>query len=440
MKIVKLDNFTKSQKPWEVEGVEWREVKLKEIVEDIKSGFALSKQKRRKIDANNGIPQLRPYNIANWNKINFDELTYIPENMQGIDEYFIENGDVLFNNTNSIELVGRAVVYKELDGNYTYSNHITRIRVKKQIITPDFLSWYLNFLWNKGFFYLKATKWIGQAGISNKKLLSIKIPLPFRNGKPDLETQKKIVEYIEANFSRIDAILEKKKKELEQLDELWESVLEQAFKPKEGEEWREVRLGDLVKEKPRYGLTTKAKDKGKFVFLRITDIDDQGEIKNNNFKFVDLDESQKAKYDIRKGDLLLARSGSVGNFFIAFQDYPNWIYASYLIRFRLDISKVHLMFVRYYLSSQYFKKWVSFQKRPGAQPNINAKEYSSFKIPIPFRNNQPDIEKQKEIANYLDSVYEKIKALKEKIQNQITQLEEMKESILDEVFNHDEAK
>jgi len=274
--------------------------------------------------------------------------------------------------------------------------------------------------------------------LSKDKLASIEIPLPFRNGKPDLETQKKIVEYIETNFSRIDKILERKKKELEQLDELWESILEQAFKPKEGEEWREVRLGELTKEKPRYGLTAKAKENGKFVFLRITDIDDQGEIKSDNFKFVDLNQTEKEKYDVRKGDLLLARSGSVGNFFVAHQDYPNWVYASYLIRFRLDLNKIHLMFVKYFLSSHYFKKWVSFQKRPGAQPNINAREYSSFKIPIPFRNGKPDLEKQKEIANYLDRIYEKIKVLKERIQNQINQLEEMKESILDEVFNHGE--
>ena len=136
-----LEDFSNPKKPWEVERVEWREVRLREVTKDVKSGFALSKQKRRKINVNNGIPQLRPYNIANWNKINFDELTFIPKDMQGVEEYFIENGDVLFNNTNSIELVGRAAVYKALDGNYTYSNHITRVRVKKQIITPDFLSW-----------------------------------------------------------------------------------------------------------------------------------------------------------------------------------------------------------------------------------------------------------------------------------------------------------
>jgi len=208
----------------------------------------------------------------------------------------------------------------------------------------------------------------------------------------------------------------------------------------EGVEWREMRLGELIKEKPRYGLTAKAKDKGNFVLLRITDINDQGEIKSNNFKFVDLDESEKAKYDIRKGDLLLARSGSVGNFFIAFQDYSNWIYASYLIRFRLDLNKVHLMFVKYFLSSQYFKKWVSFQKRPGAQPNINAKEYSSFKIPLPFRNGKPDLETQKKIVEYIEANFSRIDKILEKKKKELELLDELWESVLEQAFKPKEGE
>lgn len=208
----------------------------------------------------------------------------------------------------------------------------------------------------------------------------------------------------------------------------------------EGVERREVKLGNLVIEKPKYGLTAKAKDKGKTVFLRITDIDDKGDIKNNGFKFVDLDETEKAKYDVKKGDLLLARSGSVGNFFIAFKDYPDWIYASYLIRFRLDLNKIHLMFVKYFLSSQFFKRWVSFQKRPGAQPNINAKEFSSFKIPLPFRNGKPDLETQKKIVEYIEANFSRIDKILEKKKKELEQLDEFWESVLEQAFKPKEGE
>jgi len=425
-----LNDFNiKPQKPWEVEGVEWREVRLKELVEDVKSGFALSKQKRIKINKDIGIPQLRPYNIANWNKIDLSELTFIPKNMNDVEEYFIKYGDVLFNNTNSIELVGRAAVFRNAGGSYTYSNHITRIRVKKQVITPDFLSWYLNFLWNKGFFYMKATKWIGQAGISNKKLLQIRIPIPFRNGKPDLETQKKIVEYIEANFSRIDKILEKKKKELEKLDELWESVLEQAFKPREGEEWREVKLGDKAIAEIIMGQSPPSSSYNKngrgILFLQGNK--EFGELYPKPIMY-----TTDPKKLCRKNDILISVRAPVGDVNIADGEY---CIGRGLAAIRFNGEPKYL----FYLLVSIKERIEELGRRGTTFKAITKNHLKNLKIPLPFRNNQPDLEKQKEIANYLDNVYEKIKTTKEKIQRQITLLEEMKESILDEVFKHGET-
>ncbi len=65
-----------------------------------------------------------------------------------------------------------------------------------------------------------------------------------------------------------------------------------------------------------------------------------------------------------------------------------------------------------------------------AHEEINKRFPKSIKIPLPFLDNQPKLKKQKEIANYLDRVYKKIKALKEGIQKQINPLEKMKENIL----------
>jgi len=427
---MKTLNDLKTKKPWEVEGVEWREVRLgDDYYFHIETG-ATPKTSVKEYWENGTIKWATPKDLGkNKGKYLIDTERKITEaGLNSCSTTIIPKGSIIISTRapiGHIAILGDDMCFNQgckglvINNNFIYNEFVyyallKRVEIMKTLGTgPTFEE------------------------ISKDKLASIKIPLPFRNGKPDLETQKKIVEYIEENLSRIDKILEKKKKELELLDELWKSVLEEAFKPREGEEWREVRLGELTTENPRYGLTAKAKDSGEFVFLRITDIDDKGEIKTNNFKFADIDNDEASKYEIKQGDLLLARSGSVGNFFIAFKDYPKWVYGSYLIRFRLDTSKVNLNFVKHFLSSQYFKRWVSYQKRHGVQPNINAEEYSSFKLPIPFRNGKPDLEKQKEIANYLDSVYGKIKTLKEKIQNQITQLEEMKESILDEVFNHD---
>jgi len=416
---------------WRIEGVEWREVRLGEIFEIVRGGSPRP-IKHYLTAAKDGI---------NWIKISDakEGCKYITRTKEKIIKEGVKKsrkvypGDLLL--TNSMT-VGKAYISK-IEGCIHDGWLLLHYR------SNDLYHEYFYYLLNSHVLKHKLSKKARGGVVRNLNTTLVKstlIPLPFCNGKPDLETQKKIVEYIESNFSRIDSILEKKKKILSQLDELWESTLKNAFKPREGEEWRAVKLGEIIIDKPRYGLTAKSKNKGKYLYLRITDINDKGEINEDGFKFVDLDKKEKSKYEIKKGDLLLARSGSVGNFFIADKDYPDWVYASYLIRFRLDSNKILPSFIKHVLISRKFKRWVEYQKRTGAQPNINAKEYSSFKFPLPFHNGKPDLERQKEIADYLDGVYEKIKSIKEKVKSQISQLDEMKESILNEVFSHDKVK
>ncbi len=283
--------------------------------------------------------------------------------------------------------------------------------------------------------------------LSKDKLASIEIPLPFRNGKPDLETQKKIVEYIEANFSRIDRILEKKKKELEQLDELWESVLEQAFKPKGREEWREVRLRRIV-SLLRNGLTYKQfyrfPKENTVPVARIETIANEY-IDKNSLGFLDtksLSEEIINNWRLVEGDILFSHINSLphlGKTAIYRGDPPYLLHGMNLIIIRLIKQIAFPEYINYFLRLLRSKGIFAFlAKKAINQASINQRTLKNLKIPLPFHNNQPDLEKQKEIASYLDRVYEKIKVLKERIQNQINQLEEMKESILDEVFNRED--
>ena len=422
---------------WRIEGVEWKEITLKDLVEKSKGiqRGPWGGQIKKEIFVKSGYPVYEQGNVI---KNNFTHFRYFltQEKFNEFKNYHVIPGDFLITSAGTMGIIREIPDFAPIG---SINQALIRIRINKNKITSEYFLLHFNYL-------IERVKDEYSKGSAMKNLVSVKVIellpfiIPYRNGKPDLETQKKIVEYIETSFSKLDSILEKKKIILSQLDELWESILENAFKPREGEEWRAVKLGEIIIDKPRYGLTAKSKNKGKYLYLRITDINDKGEINEDGFKFVDLDKKEKSKYEIKKGDLLLARSGSVGNFFIADKDYPDWVYASYLIRFRLDSNKILPSFIKHVLISRKFKRWVEYQKRTGAQPNINAKEYSSFKFPLPFHNGKPDLERQKEIADYLDMAYEKLKIIKEKVKSQISQLDEMKESILNEVFSHDKVK
>ena len=88
-----------------------------------------------------------------------------------------------------------------------------------------------------------------------------------------------------------------------------------------------------------YGYTDKAKDSGNVRFIRITDINEVGRLCPDGAKYIDLTEDNK-KYLLKKGDLLLARTGATYGRTLYVPDDSPAIYASFLIKIILDNSKI----------------------------------------------------------------------------------------------------
>ena len=197
----------------------WKWVKIKDVVEEFQSGFACSKV----YATENGVPHLRPNNIGFWGELDLSELVFIPSEMVDLDKYSLKKGDVLFNNTNSKELVGRACIVRE-DLNYGFSNHITRLRVNKKLITPEWLVSSINYLWLRGYFLAICRKWIGQAGVNTTMLKNTKIPLP------PLEEQKQIVTYLDKLSKTIKYLKKLQQTTDEELEKLVPAILDKAFK------------------------------------------------------------------------------------------------------------------------------------------------------------------------------------------------------------------
>ncbi len=177
---------------------EWPMVALSEISEEIKAGFACG----RGTIGSEGVPHIRPMNITQAGQFTWEGLKRISEDdYRGRDIYSLVPGDILFNNTNSIELVGKTChISQSINGGY--SNHITRIRVKDSQCISEFVAYALHDAWKKGKFLNRANKWIGQAGINTKSLGAFQIPLP------PLEVQREIISEIEAYQKVIDGARE----------------------------------------------------------------------------------------------------------------------------------------------------------------------------------------------------------------------------------------
>lgn len=139
-------------------------------------------------------------------------------------------------------------------------------------------------------------------------------------------------------------------------------------------------LSDISREKLSYGSGAKAVSYDENIrYIRITDIDDNGKLKQEKVSPSIIED----KYMLRKGDILFARSGAtVGKNYIHLVD-ERAIYAGYLIKFTADTNKVLSKYVYYCVNNSNYEKFVSNMKSNASQPNINAQQYSNYKVLVP---------------------------------------------------------
>ena len=161
------------------------------------------------------------------------------------------------------------------------------------------------------------------------------------------------------------------------------------------EDWKVVKLSEVLKEKPKYGIGSSAKEFSTKLptYLRITDIDN-GKFKPN--KKASVSDKEYINYILKENDLVFARTGAtVGKSYIYNPNDGELVYAGFLIKISPDISKLNSVFFKNFVDSFYYWKWVQLMSMRSGQPGINAEEYSSMTIPL------PPLKEQEKIAEIL---------------------------------------
>lgn len=190
------------------------------------------------------------------------------------------------------------------------------------------------------------------------------------------------------------------------------------------EGWETERLGKLTVTSA-YGVNASAEDfdSEKPRYIRITDIADDGHLKQGDPKSISRQQSEG--YELQNGDLLFARTGAtVGKTLLYQKDHPEAAYAGYLIRFQLDQERILPKFVFYFTQTDNYDRWVSRITRQGAQENINTGEYSSMLLPL------PPITEQRKIVSILETVDRKISQERDTKQK----LQELKRGLMQDLL------
>ena len=168
----------------------WNVGYVGDFAEEIQPGFASGKYNKEGA----GVPHIRPFNIDRQGRLDLAEIKSVAPDA---DAKRLHSGDVLFNNTNSPELVGKTAAITSA-GDWAFSNHMTRVRFKADVL-PLFGAYQLHFLWMTGYYLHNCVKHVNQASVSSKTLARA---VPFI--APPIDEQKHIVAEFEKQFSRLD--------------------------------------------------------------------------------------------------------------------------------------------------------------------------------------------------------------------------------------------
>ena len=189
----------------------WQVVQIGDIAKDVRYGTSNPAVEGGK------YPYLRMNNITVDGKLDLGDLKYIDISDYELEKYVVRKGDLLFNRTNSIELVGKTTTFN-LNEDMIIAGYIIRVRLNNQML-PEVLSQYMNLEVIKSKLRDMAKGAVNQANINAQELQSIRVYLP------DIDIQKK--------FVKIKCKLDKSKlavkKSLEELEILKKSLMQKYF-------------------------------------------------------------------------------------------------------------------------------------------------------------------------------------------------------------------
>lgn len=249
---------------------------------------------------------------------------------------------------------------------------------------------------------------------------------------PSIDDQRAIADYLDRETARIDALIDKKRRLKELLQERRQTLITEAISRSHDPgatargdrvSWR--RLKHYCDGPPEYGLSVSSDayvDDG-VRLLRTTDIDDDGALSPDSEGVFVGRHLIGPRHVLRPGDLLFSRAGSLGRCFRVPQEARDLTFAGYLVRFR-PLPSFEPRYIEYCASAAFAQASIRADAVTSTISNFNAERYGNLLLP------DSDPEQQRAIADYLDQETARIDALVERIDRQVALLQEHRQALI----------
>ncbi|HEF2888508.1 TPA: restriction endonuclease subunit S [Campylobacter jejuni] len=387
----------------------WEVKKLEEIA-NIKGGKRLPKGKNL-LDNNTKFAYIKVADFQDNGTINLQNIKFINENTYNVlKNYKIYDDNLYISIAGTIGKSG--IIPKELNGAI-----LTENAVKLEYIQNNISNKFMYFFTLSNIFKTQiqtSTKIVAQPKLAITRLKQIQIPLP------PLKEQERIVGILDESFAKIDESIKILEQDLLNLDELMQSALQKAFNPlkdnakenyKLPQSWEWKSLEEISENISAGGDKPKNCTESKTAKNQIP-VYANGVNNNGLVGYTD-------KATIIKPSLTISARGTIG--FVCIRKEPYFP----IVRLISLIPCENILCLHYlYFCLNFF-----IAKGEGSSiPQLTIPKFKSLQIPL------PPLKEQEQIAEHLDFVFEKAKALKELYTKELKDYEELKQSLLNKAF------
>lgn len=354
------------------------------------------------------IPFIKPGDISD------DSITVINKGQFFISENARDKARILPSDSILVTCIGIIGKVGILTREAAFNQQINGIVPDINSVIPRYLAYAI--LSQKSYLQEKANAAV--VPIINKSQFSeLKVEVP------NLQKQNEIVR----NLDKVDHLISLQKQQLKGLDELVKSRFVELFGDPITNEYGfgYTTIGQIATD-VKYGTSAPATDTGKYAYLRMNNLTDNGQLDLADLKYIDVSPEDFRKYSVKSGDILFNRTNSadlVGKTALYNLAEP-MIIAGYLIRVRVS-EIVTPSYLVTFMNLPFMKKKLHHMAKGAVnQANINSQELKSIKILIP----------PIELQNKFDQWLQQLDKSKLAVQKSLDELEILKKSLMQQYF------
>lgn len=372
---------------------------------------------------------LRANNITlETGKINFNDIKYISDEISIPNSKKVKKGSLLICTASGSKKHLGKIGLVESDIDFAYGGFMGMLTPKGNI-DSKYLYWLSQ---SKAYFDFIQGLTDG-ANINNLKFSQLKnFPVPVFS----LDEQKRIVVILDQAFADIEQARAKIEQNLKNARELFESYLQQVFSQR-GKKVKSVELGDVVDVLTDYHANgsykvlkqhVELKEQEDFAWM-VRSTDFEKKFKNEKRYITEHAYNYLTKSKLFGGEIIMSKIGNAGKvYFMPETDRPCSL-AMNLFLIRLDPSKANNEYIYRYLNSSSGKAQIAPRLKGAATQTITKDNVRSLQIPM------PSLDGQHEVIKNLKILEKEIESLESLYMKKLTNIEELKKSILQKAFS-----